>query len=109
MMTTTRSYLATAWAEAQQYVDTNGAIKLTAAALAGYALAQSGGEPHRARGLVPMATTGYYARVRSYLDSVEIEERAGICRRHDYRDGDVCSRCDTVRPVRALCTTGASC
>lgn len=75
----TRPALLSSWHAAQRRADTSGAVVLTAASFAGYALEQSGGQVHRARGLVPGGDSGgdslFWARVRSILDDVEREER----------------------------------
>lgn len=54
--------------------DAEGAVRMTAPAFAGFALATAGGDTVRARAIVPIDPASFWARVRDALVQVEIEE-----------------------------------
>ena len=74
----TRLTILASWRNAQRQADVRGAITLTAASFAGYALATSAGDVEAARRLVPLDGESFWARVQDALDQVAKEENVSL-------------------------------
>lgn len=71
----TRTLLLTSWHAARRASGVSGAVTLTAASFAGYALEAVGGDVTKARELVPIESEAFWGRVHEALNTVENEER----------------------------------
>lgn len=71
---TTRETILRSWWAARRQADVNGAVTLTAASFAGFALEAADGDTERAKALVPPELEVFWARTRDALEQVAIEE-----------------------------------
>ena len=74
----TRITILSSWHSARRHADVNGAVTLTAASFAGYALEAAEGDVVIARKLVPIEAEVFWARVHDALEQVAQEERAPL-------------------------------
>lgn len=73
-----RLLILASWRNAQRQADVRGAITLTAASFAGYALAAAGGDVEAARRLAPANSESFWARVQDALEQVSKEENVPL-------------------------------
>jgi hypothetical protein len=71
---TTRIGVLGAWEAAQRRADADGGLTLSAAAFAGHALVQAGGDASAAMAFVPDDAVVFWGRVRSLLLAIVAEE-----------------------------------
>ncbi len=74
----TRDAILRSWQAARRQAESSGAVTLTAASFAGFALDRAGGDATRAHDLVPTAPGSFWARTHDALDQVTNEERLAI-------------------------------
>ncbi len=70
----TRETILRSWWAAARMADSSGAVVLTAASFAGYALSAVDGDAALAHGLVPTEASPFWARVHDAIDQVLAEE-----------------------------------
>jgi hypothetical protein len=75
MSRSTREMILASWHAARRKADVTGAVTLTAAGFAGYALEQAAGDAERAQDAVPLELEVFWSRVRDALQQVVSEER----------------------------------
>ena len=73
---TTRELVLSSWHAARRKADRDGAVTLTAAGFAGYALEQAGGDARAAQEAVPAEMERFWERATEALEQIEAEEQA---------------------------------
>lgn len=73
---TTRELVLSSWHAARRKADRDGAVTLTAAGFAGYALEQAGGDAGAAQDAIPKELEAFWGRARDALKQIEAEEQA---------------------------------
>lgn len=104
--TETRDACAASWKKAQEQANASGAVRCTAAVMAGHYLEVTKGDVQAALALVPKsAESPFWARVISNLGQIVVEEGAGsgeatrdVCA--DIELGDMMIVCDTCHKLR---------